>query len=84
MAHYCKNCKYSPGVVLQEAIKFFGPDGLGLRIKEEVKERKEYCACLEADKGHIFIKARRKEKGTEVEVETHKWDHELKQFLEKV
>ena len=85
MAHYCKICRYPPVIILQEAIEFFGPDGLGLQVKERVQEKNECSASLKADNIYIYIyiKACEKENGSEVEVETCKWDDHVTQFLEK-
>ncbi len=83
MAHYCKICRYPPAKILQEAIEFFGPDGLGLQVKEKVQEKNECSASLKAGNIYIYIKACEKENGSEVEVETCKWDDHVTQFLEK-
>jgi len=84
MAHYCKNCRHSPAIILKEAIGFFGPEGLGLEVKEEMQGETECSASLKAAKGYIYIKACKTENGSEVEVETRKWDDHVTQFLEKV
>ena len=84
MAHYCKNCQSPPSIILQKAIEFFGPDGLGLQVKEEIQEKTECSASLKARNGHIYVKACEIEKGSEIEVETRDWDEHVTQFLEKV
>lgn len=84
MAHYCKNSKSNPSTILQEAVKFFGPDGLGLQVKEEVEGKDECCASLSSSSRHIFVKAIKNGKGSEIEVETSKCDKHVEQFLEKV
>ncbi len=84
MAHYGKNSRSAPAIVVREAVNFFGSEGLGLPIKEEIKDKNECCASFECGDGHIFVKACKKEKGSEVEVETHRWDDHVQQFLEKI
>ena len=84
MAHYCKDCKHAPAIIIKKAIKFFGPDGLGLRLKEEVKEIGMCCASLEGEDSHIFLKASKNKKGSEIEVEAYKLDQHAEQFLEIV
>lgn len=84
MAHYCKNCQHPPAIVLHEAIRFFGPEGLGLQVKENVQEKTECSASLKADNGYVYVKASERDRGSEVEVETREWDEQVTQFLEKV
>ena len=84
MAHYCKTCKDSIGVIIQKAIEFFGPNGLGMHIKENSKAEDGHCVCFKADNSHIFIKASHKGHESEVEVENFAGDDQVKQFLETI
>jgi hypothetical protein len=80
MARYGKESKLSPAKVLEKALEFFGPSGLGLEVKEEV----EGCATFEGGGGHVFVSACEKGPGSEVELETREWDYQVKQFMGKI
>jgi hypothetical protein len=82
MAHYCKYCESRPSIVLQSAVKFFGPEGLGLKVNERSKEEQECCACFVRDNGHLYIKATEKNEGSEVEVQSYELDEQVKSFLQ--
>ena len=84
MTHYCKHTKHPPARVIQKAIDFFGPKGLGLQIKEKSQDKDSYSTFLGANEGHVFLKASKNEKGSEVEIETNDLDPQVEQFLEKV
>jgi hypothetical protein len=53
MARYGKESKLSPAKVLEKALQFFGPGGLGL----EVEEQGEGCVTFEGGGGHVFVQA---------------------------
>jgi hypothetical protein len=82
MAHYCKRCGEGASTILRSAVKFFGPEGLGLKVKDENNEEKECCACFVENTGHIYVKATEKSKGSEVEVQSYKLDEHAKRFLQ--
>jgi hypothetical protein len=80
MARYGKESKLSPAKVTEKALQFFGPDGVGL----EVKEQSENCALFEGSGGHVFFRACETDGGTEIELETREWDYQVKQFMVKI
>ena len=88
MARYGKESKLSPAKVMEKALEFFGPGGLGL----EVKEQGEDCATFEGGGGHVFVQvcekgpalSGAKGKGSEVDLETREWDYQVKQFMGKI
>ena len=84
MTHYCKNCNSPPDAVIREAVKFFGPEGLGLSVKEEEQEKDPCFACLSSDKAYIYVTASKKAGGSELELETSDLDSQAKQFLETI
>ena len=84
MAHYCKHCENSPLKVLQSAVRFFGPEGLGLKVNEQNKEKQECCACFAENTGHIYVKAVVKDRGSEVEVQSYELDEQAKNFLQRI
>ena len=75
-----KESKLLPAEVLERAIGFFGPDGIGL----EVKEQGEGCARFEGGGGYVFVQACKEEKGTEVDLESREWDYQAKQFMGRI
>jgi hypothetical protein len=82
MTHYCKNCDSSPDTIIREAVKFFGPQGLGLTVKEEEQKNDPCFVCLSSDAAYIYITASKKERGSELELETSALDSQAKQFME--
>jgi hypothetical protein len=84
MAHYCKHCGNSPFNILQSAVKFFGPEGLGLKVNEQSKEKQECFACFAENTGHIYVKATEKDEGSEVEVQSYKLDEQAQHFLQRL
>ena len=83
MAHYCKNSKLSTAAVLRVAVKFFGPGGLGMNITEQAKKSAESSAMFKGS-GHVFVLARKKDTGSQVELETGLKDQQVSEFLEKI
>jgi hypothetical protein len=82
MTRYCKNCNRQPDAIVREAVKFFGPRGLGLTVKEEERTKDPCFACLSSDTGYIYITASKNESGSELEMETSDLDSQARQFLE--
>ncbi len=77
-----KESKLVPSKVIEKAVLFFGPGGLGL----EVKDRAECCARFEGGDGFVFVQAGagKKGKGSDVDVESREWEYDAKRFLGKV
>jgi hypothetical protein len=80
MACYGKESKLSPDKVMEKALEFFGPGGLGL----EVKDQGEGCATFEGGGGHVFVQVCEGGKGSEVDLETREWDYQVKQFMGRI
>ncbi|MBI4181089.1 MAG: hypothetical protein HY528_04085 [Chloroflexi bacterium] len=72
--------KLSPEEAVKRAVKFFGPGGLGLQVKEENPE----CARFEGGGGGVDVTACAEGKGTSVELESREWDYQVKKFIEKI
>ena len=75
-----KESKLVSSKVIEKAVVFFGPGGLGL----EVKERAECCARFEGGGGFVFVQAVERDKGSDVDVESREWDYQVKEFLHKI
>jgi hypothetical protein len=88
MIHLGKESKLSPTKVLEKAVEFFGPGGVGL----EVKEQDEGCARFEGGGGYVFVRVCEEGpalsgvegKGTEVDLEAREWEYQAKQFMGKI
>ena len=80
MARYGKETRHDPSRVVEEAVEFFGPGGLGL----QVKDRGEACALFEGGGGHVYVEVCKTDKGSDVDVETREWDQTIGQFFEKL
>jgi hypothetical protein len=72
--------KLSPAEVVKRATKFFGPGGYGLKLKESSGDG----AAFEGGGGGVVVNVRLEEKGSTVEVESHEWDYQAKEFLRKI
>ncbi len=66
--------------VVARAIKFFGPGGYGLKVRESSDDG----AAFEGGGGGIVVNIRPEEKGSTVEVESHEWDYQAKEFLRQI
>ena len=80
MIHLGNESRLTPTEILERAVEFFGPDGIGL----EVKEQDEGCARFEGGGGHVFVRACEKGKGAEVDLEAREWEYQAKQFMGKI
>jgi hypothetical protein len=80
MARYSTITKFQTAKLIQEAVHFFGPGGIGL----DVKECADDCARFEGGGGHVLVQLCEVDAGVEVELETREWDYDAKQFLEKI
>jgi hypothetical protein len=61
-------------------VKFFGPGGYGLGVKEQTSD----YVCLEAGGGVVEVSASVEGKGASVEVVSREWDYQAKEFLDKI
>ncbi len=80
MALYSVTTKKDPEHVVEQAIDYFGEEGLGLSLTRE----NPCCATFEGGGGHVTVTASRKEDRTEVELETREWDYQVKQFMGQI
>ena len=79
MARYGVKTHKSPEEIIQQAIAFFGKDGLGL----EVTDRSPCCASFQGGGGHVSVAVDEGEK-TEVELVTREWDYDVKRFVRQI
>jgi hypothetical protein len=65
-------------------MEFFGPNGLGMHIKEDLLAEDGHSVFFKSDSCHIYMKVSSKGNESEVEVENRDCDEQVKQFLETV
>ena len=72
--------KLSSEEAIKRAVKFFGPSGYGLEVKEQSPD----CAYFEGGGGGVEVTACTEEKGTSVELISREWDYQVKEFIRKI
>jgi len=78
MINMGKKTKRSPTEVVAKAVKFFGPAGVGL----EIKERTENSAQFEAMGGFVTLQVVEAEGGrSDVSVFGREFDYQIKEFM---
>ncbi len=81
MVRYEKETRRSPDEVMERALKFFGPQGLGMTVEEQG----DCCLYFSGGGGYVQVQLARAEKNrTLVTVESREWDYQALRFLEKV
>lgn len=81
MTRYSKETRKPPERVLEQALAFFGPGGLGLKVEEQG----DCCLRLTGGGGHVLVQIEKEERGrTTVLLETREWDYQVRQFLERL
>jgi hypothetical protein len=72
--------KLKPEEVIKRAVKYFGPEGYGLKVNDEGN----CCAYFEGGGGDVRVSAAEEKKGSTVDLESREWDYQVEQFLQKV
>jgi len=77
-----KESKQNPAQVLEQAVDYFGPDGLGL----DIAHRDDASVQLQGGGGHVVVRVQpQQETGkTEVEIESREWEYDAERFLGKI
>ncbi len=76
---YLMKSKHEPAKIIDQALKFFGPAGEGLDVKEQQENR----LYFQGSGGYILVQASETAQGSEVELETREWDYSVKRFMER-
>jgi hypothetical protein len=71
--------KLVPQEVIERAKKFFG-GGYGLTVRESSADG----AAFEGGGGGVIVNVSPEGKGSSVEIESHEWDYQAKEFLRKI
>lgn len=77
MSVYSKKTSESPSRILERAVSYFGPGGLGL-TSQSIDEG---TAVFEGGGGHVGITVCPKDGKAEIELETREWDIQVREFL---
>ena len=72
--------KLTPEETVKRAVAFFGPRGLGLKVKEQ----DELCISFEGGGGGVGITTCAEGKGATVDIESREWDNQVKEFITKI
>ncbi len=80
MLRISKKSKLSGAEVIKEAVKFFGPEGYGLKVLEE----DSCCVTFEGGGGGVYVSVTEEKKGNTVDIEAREWDFQVKEFLRKL
>ena len=80
MLKLSKKSKHNGEEVIKRAVKFFGPEGYGLKVTEQG----DCCATFEGGGGGIYVTSSAEKKGTTVDVESREWDFQAEEFLKKI
>jgi hypothetical protein len=80
MLKLSKSTKLSPQEVIKRTVKYFGPEGYGLEVKELYDE----SAYLVGGGGSVSVTTCAEGKTTSVELVSREWDYQVKEFVEKL
>jgi hypothetical protein len=72
--------KLSPEEAIKRAVKFFGPEGLNLEVKDECAT----SATFEGGGGGVEVSACTEDKKTSVELVSREWDYQVRKFAEDI
>lgn len=66
--------------ILDQAMSYFGPHGLGL----EIENRTSDAIRFSGGGGHIQVTVSEDGGGTDVDIQSREWDLQAQDFLEKI
>lgn len=80
MKSFGKQTRLKPAQVIEKAVAFFGPTGVGLQVQDQGGD----CARFEGGGGFVFISTCEGEKRTEVSLETREWEIPSEEFISRL
>jgi len=80
MVRLGKQSRLRPAEVVQKAVDFFGPAGVGL----EVQERTETLVSLKGGGGGVTVEAKANNGGSDVDIMAVEWDYQANQFISRL
>lgn len=76
-----KESNLAASKVIERAIGFFGPSGLGMTVQEQ----SDCCARFEGAGGEVFVQAvDTHQKGSDVTIEGREWEYQIRQFMGEI
>jgi|WetSurMetagenome_2_1015567.scaffolds.fasta_scaffold00853_4 hypothetical protein len=70
----------SPQKVIDIAVRYFGPNGLNMKIEEQNPE----SILFVKDNGNVEIVARKEDNTTSVEIVSREWEHQATEFTRRI
>lgn len=80
MTNLSKETELGPDEVILRAIRFFGPDGTGLAVRE----RSSHEVSFEGGGGYVTVHASRTDAGVTVKLVANEWEFHAERFLETI
>jgi hypothetical protein len=82
MIRYGKKTRKTTAEIIDRAVRFFGPGGLGL----DVQSREDACVTFANGGGHVHVEVCEVEgeDAREVDIQSREWDYQAGKFLEKI
>ena len=80
MIRLATTTRLATDAVIQAAVAFFGPGGVGLTVKE----CEAGCASFEGAGGYVTVAACPAEGGTQVIVDAREWETDARRFLAQI
>ena len=80
MLHISKESNQSSGKVLQAAITFFGPRGVGLDLQSQSTGSLQFVG----GGGNVLIQVAPTDFGSEVDIQTQEFEYQVEQFMQEV
>lgn len=80
MARYSLKTKLEPEAAIRKAVAYFGAEGLGL----EAIEQNPCCFHFQGGGGHVAATAYKEGQKTILQLETREWDHQVKEFMQRL
>jgi hypothetical protein len=77
-----KESNLGPSEIIEKAVAFFGPMGLGLTVVDQ----SDCCARFEGSGGYVFADAAglKETDGSKVSIEGREWDYHIKRFMGEI
>lgn len=77
-----KESKLVPAKVIEKAVEFFGPSGVGMSVLEQ----SDCFARFEGAGGYVFAQAADigDGDGSNVEIEGREWEYQIRQFMGEI
>jgi hypothetical protein len=77
-----KESELTPSEIIEKAVAYFGPPGLGMNVVDQ----ESCCARFQGGGGHVFVQAAQieDEGNSQVTIEGREWEYHIKQFMGEI